>query len=364
MHRQTDTERRLRRLAQDLYGNNVDPFSQINHARYHCPNTLYHVVSKVFQGRFLLRPELRFRLRGLVLGVIGRAMHVYPDVKVFAKAFMSNHMHLMLQAPPEQFSRFVGFIKREISRRWGSIINWPGAMWEPYYSTALPSAESQLACYKYILSHGVKEGLVDKPQKWPGVHSARALAKGVTPKGRWLNATAYGVARNKEKVKRHPRPVNRRDYITEYSVKLSRLPQWEHLSPEQHQVKIQELLDTIVEEGRKKRRGRRPLGVQRIVSQSRHKRAEIPKPPWFTQRRRMVVWGGLHSPEARDYAERYWAFQIAFRQASDRLRSGELQVEFPIGAFRPGWQETTGASNVTVHPHFVGGPSRVRRSRA
>jgi hypothetical protein len=35
--------------------------------------------------------------------------------------------------------------------------------------------EAQRGRLKYILSHGVKEFLVEKVREWPGVHAARAL---------------------------------------------------------------------------------------------------------------------------------------------------------------------------------------------
>ncbi len=31
---------------------------------------------------------------------------------------------------------------------------------------------------KYLLSHGVKEGLVESPYDWPGVHAAHSLVSG------------------------------------------------------------------------------------------------------------------------------------------------------------------------------------------
>ncbi len=68
-------------------------------------------------------------------------------------------MHMMLQGPAHQVPAFVGFVKREISRRWGGKpwINWPGTMWHGYLATALPTVESQENCLAYILSQAVKE---------------------------------------------------------------------------------------------------------------------------------------------------------------------------------------------------------------
>jgi hypothetical protein len=41
-------------------------------------------------------------------------------------------------------------------------------MWQRRYeATALPSSSSQMKCLKYLLGHGVKEGLVESPLDWP-----------------------------------------------------------------------------------------------------------------------------------------------------------------------------------------------------
>ena len=62
---------------------------------------------------------------------------------------------------------FVGFIKKEISRRLGVRYRLPGTFWQSRFAaTALPTAESQLSCLKYLLSQGVKEDLVERPEHW------------------------------------------------------------------------------------------------------------------------------------------------------------------------------------------------------
>src|SRR2546428_76474 len=88
-----------------------------HHARFHDPHVVYHVISRTFQGALLLTPGPE--LNDLIAGVLARAQELYTSVRLFAYAFMSNHFHLMLQGPPAQIPAFVGFLKGEVSRRWG-----------------------------------------------------------------------------------------------------------------------------------------------------------------------------------------------------------------------------------------------------
>src|SRR4051812_26647398 len=127
----------------------------VRHARMITEHVPMHVISKIFQSRHLLRPGAE--LNSIIIGVMGRARVLFPHVKVFAAAFMSNHVHLLVQGPPTELPFFIGFIKREISRRWGkcSGVDWPGAMWHEYTASALPSPASQVNCLKYVLSQGV-----------------------------------------------------------------------------------------------------------------------------------------------------------------------------------------------------------------
>ena len=75
-----------------LYGDQAGLFVGRHHARFHTSDVPYHVISRVFQGRCLLVPSAP--LNRSIYGVLGRAQTLWPHVKLFAYAFMSNHMHL------------------------------------------------------------------------------------------------------------------------------------------------------------------------------------------------------------------------------------------------------------------------------
>jgi REP element-mobilizing transposase RayT len=318
-----------------LYGDEFELLAGGHHARYLRADVPFHVISRIFQGRHLLRPGRV--LNRIIAGVVGRAQTVYPTVDLFAYAFLSNHVHMMLRGPTRDVVCFIGFVKREISRRWGAYpgINWPGTMWHGYLATALPTADSQLTCFKYILSQGVKEGLVAKPQLWPGVHSAKQLLAGTPLAGEWFDATAYAVARDREARRLHPQPVSRSAFFKAYEIRLSPIAPWVGLSTEQYRERVRDVCDEIEAEGRIARRGRPPIGARTVQQVPLERRSALPALPWLSGRRRMICWADPRAPETREYVNRYWEFQRAFRAATLAFVGGDRNAEFPAGAFPP-----------------------------
>ncbi len=251
----------------------------------------------------------------------------------------------MLQGPPTQVPAFIGFIKREISRRWGHRpdVGWHGTMWHEYLATALPTPDSEVHCLKYVLSQGVKEGLVARPEDWPGVHCARSLATGAPLTGAWLNATDYGRAVDREARKVRPKPIAKEDFLTAYDVNFAPIPCWAHLDELARQGEVKRLIEEIVAEGEASRAGAPPLGERRIRGVSLEHRTSVPPPPWWTRRRRMLCWALPSAAATRCFLRAYWTFQARFREAAieDARQRGAV---YPEGAFIPGrWKTSTPA---------------------
>ena len=314
--------------------------TKVNSAGNHLPRFLpkdvpHHIVSRVFQGRFLLRPEKK--LNDIIAGVMAKAATLFQEVKVYAYAFLSNHAHLMLKGPAHQIAGFVGYIKREISRRWANDpkVNWPGTMWTKYIATALPTPESQIQCLKYILSHGVKEKIVAKPTLWPGVHAAKQLQNGTPLRGQWLNSTLWTKQRDAQNRKAPPKPGPKNHYYEDYILELTPIDPWSTLSKEEYKQKIEEMLKEIEDEGQKARGGKKPLGIKEVLNAPLNRKTELTKPPWLEIRERMICWANPDDEQTKLFVARYWEFQAEFCQASVQFRSGMLDVAFPKEAFRP-----------------------------
>ena len=185
--------------------------------------------------------------------------------------------------------------------------------------------EAQVGRLKYLLAHGVKEGLVARVEEWPGVCSAGALLHGKPLEGYWFDRTKEYAARNRGE------DFGAMKYATREELVLSPLPCWEHLPPEQYRDRVAGLIEQIEAEGRAEResKGVEPLGVEAILRQNpttrpnKTKKSPAPRVHAASKAARKV------------FREAYSAFVAAFREAAERLKAGDRSARFPAGSFPP-----------------------------
>ena len=111
-------------------------------------------------------------------------------------------------------------------------------------------------------------GLVERVLDWPGVHTARSILEDVPLKGYWFDRTQEYAARNRGE------EYGRLTYATEETFVLSRLPCWEHLSPEAYRKRVAELVEEIELDARVVRmeRGTSVLVFGAVLRQNPHTR--------------------------------------------------------------------------------------------
>ena len=147
--RWTDVGRRDRAL---------DIYTRARHARFLKRGCVYHVLSRTVGNMFLLRPDLEGELRAIIAGILAQARMRYPSIAIYAAVVLSNHMLIgVLEGDPRVAADFIGFFKREVTRRWCHHVNWSRSMWEGYRATAVITPEAQQIALRYLLQHGVKE---------------------------------------------------------------------------------------------------------------------------------------------------------------------------------------------------------------
>ena len=144
--------------------------------------------------------------------------------------------------------------------------------------------------------------------------------------GLWFDRTQEYAARNRGE------DFSRLKYASEESFELTPLPCWAHLSADTYRQQVAALVETIESEAAAElaKSGRVPFGVAGVLRQSpetrpvRSKKSPAPLYHAATRAVRKAFW------------ETYCLFVAAFRDASERLRTGDRMARFPLGSFPPG----------------------------
>jgi REP element-mobilizing transposase RayT len=286
---------------------------------------LVEVTCRAFQSRFLFRPGPI--LNGIILGALARAKSLYP-VRICAFAFLSGHFHLILEADDaRQLSRFMGHFNSKVAREIGRLTGWREKIFGRRYQAILISSEpeAQIARLRYVLSHGVKEGLVERLKDWPGVHCVEALTEGKVLEGWWFDRTKEYLAR------RRGEDFGPFQYATRETLELDPLPCWKHLPEEKRQHLAAALASEIEEEAadRRERTGVSPLGPAAILAQSPQSQ------PARTKRSPAPAVHAASVAVRRELRNAYCWFVASYRDAAEKLRAGKRDQPFPLGCFPP-----------------------------
>jgi REP element-mobilizing transposase RayT len=284
---------------------------------------MVEITLRTVHGRLLLRPSLR--LNDLAIGVIGRAQRKY-GIKIHALAVLSNHVHLALSPEsPQQLAAFMGYVAGNLAREVGKLHDWRDKVWARRYRAIVVSHEedAQVERLAYILGQGVKEGLVERPQHWPGVHCAAALLAGKHLEGTWIDRTALYEARHRGQ------QTTAAAFAESERVVFTPLPCWAHLEPDAYRERIADLIRKLVDEGRRQRDGRGVLGKRAILAQDPHHK------PLRSDRSAAPLVHAATLAVRVMLRTAYYEFVAAFREAAMNLRRGDRLVLFPAGAFPP-----------------------------
>jgi hypothetical protein len=265
----------------------------------------------------LLRPSRELKRR--IFGVLGRAAARY-EVGVCTFIYLSNHCHLLLRpASAAALAAFMTYLNSNIAREAGRLCRWREKFWGRRYR-AVPVSfepEAQIARLRYLLSQGCKEGLIARPQDWPGATSVHAQLGDGTLIGTWYDRTAEYWARKRGQ------EIEPGEFASTETLVLCPLPCWDQLSGEEVRAKVTEMVLEIVAETRQRLRqvNSRPLGVRRILRQD--PRSPAPRFHAATwQIRRMLEVG-------------YRAYRDAYRDAQRALRQHQVPVFFPRHGIPP-----------------------------
>ena len=290
--------------------------------RHYVQDGMYFVTARATQGRMLLRPSTQ--TNELIGGVLARAAQRFP-VEVHGFVFTSNHVHLLLRARDGCLSAFMQFLLGNIARKVGRLVSWRNSFWERRFS-AEPvldeiAAEDRL---RYILAHGVKEGLVRKVEQWPGISCVAQLLGARKRTFRWFHWARRWRGR---RIREDALGLFDDALAENVTLELKPLPAWSGLSDVERRHRAQALIDDI--EAKASEAFQAVIGAEKVSRQRpdhRPKRLErSPRPLCHAGTREgWLAWRDVHR-----------AFKSMYRQASERYRRGDGVAKFPELSFLP-----------------------------
>jgi len=285
------------------------------------PNLVYFVTNRTVQSRFLLTPN--GQLNNLVGGVLAKALSKY-QIELYAFVFTSNHFHLMLKTKEGELSRFMSFLQANIAKEVGRIHDWSGSVWQRRFSAEpILDDESIVDKLRYIISHGVKEGLVEKVADWPGLKSSTELCSNVVRLFPWIDRNAMAQAG------RHGKQVRECDFTHQHPLHLNTLPCWTSMGSKEIKKRVKKIILEVEQETKIQRGDKAVLGIQNVLFQHPHSR------PQQSKRSPRPLCHAASKALRNRYKVLYKRFVNWYKRASELFRQGELDVEFPPYAYRP-----------------------------
>lgn len=175
-----------------------EPIRRSPRRRYVLPGHWQHVSARTQQGRYAFEnfdPEFVARVRGHV-GIANARYGVQLAVFVL----MGNHFHALIQAKrSRRVSLWCQYVKSNLARLTHEFHGTTGTVWDgPYRHANLLTEYAELANFRYICAHSIKEGLTNHPGAWPGPNCIDALLNGTPIEGIWLDRDGWRAARKRD----------------------------------------------------------------------------------------------------------------------------------------------------------------------
>ncbi len=275
------------------------------------PGAFYLITRCCTQREFLLRPSATTnRIVSFCLALAARA----TGVQLHVVCVMSNHWHAVLSDPMARLPEFMERAHRLIAKALNAVLHRRENFWSSEKASVVELASDQAVLDKmaYVIANPVRAGLVDAPDKWPGV-----ITLGLAQKSR--------IERPHEFFDPHgdlPHAADLEFKRPAIFGSLSNVELGEHLN------------DAVLEIVRKTRQrfreeGRSFAGAKAVEQQSPHTKPSTPRTPRTLSPR-------VAAPESTLRARAIKAikdFVRAYRDAWLSWRSGERNQWFPCGTY-------------------------------
>ena len=120
---------------------------------------------------------------------------------------------------------------------------WQDWFWQKRYSIEEVLDEEGLTdIFKYITQNSVKEGLVEHPSQWAGLHGYHQLVEDREVSGPWVNRSDLYIARKRDK------SLQESEFTSIFPVLLSPPPMWAEMSDSRYREHCEELCQEALPE--------------------------------------------------------------------------------------------------------------------
>ena len=275
---------------------------------------IYRLITiRTGEARLWITPNSK--VRRLIGGILARYQEIF-QVIIYDFIFLGNHYHLLIKAPLGNADEFCENVNREIARRLNFLHHREGKLWSRRYDDQEVLTEDDLLeAFLYISTNPTRHGLIEDPAEWTGLSAYQQVIDGEDRR-----YSFYHYSAEEEEAK-----------VTTHTLKVSPLPQHEHLSQKERAKLIKGLLAERATElvAERKEKGLGFLGLAGIRLQATGETprsvARSPRPPCYT----------FDLELRREFRKQCRYRRQRYDQASRYYRLGEQNVEFPAFTFKP-----------------------------
>lgn len=287
------------------------------------------------------RPEIPIAaftdsIPNIIGSCMARGIEKYK-VRLYGFVWMSNHGHLLLQAPKDKLDEFMAYLNGQIAVNVNRFLGREHQLWARRYSAAQVLDENaEIERLIYMLANPQNAGLVQSIDEWPGLSSAAFFFKKHKDPFLHFDRTAWH---------KNGHPPNIAPFLSTMKLEHALLPCLARLSPRAVKRKLRKLLErtaqtvSIINEKpatkseatesstlRPVRFRIRPvLPTERPISVRKPKLKRKQQPLCHTT-----------NPSLRDrYRDGYRTFRAIYADCSRAYRNGDVTIEFPPGSFAP-----------------------------
>ncbi len=293
--------------------------------RWHTAGTQHFITNRVFQRRFLMRPDAE--MNTLFLLWLAKALTRYPSIRCEGAATVSNHFHLIVTDLAGDLSEFMGYFQGNLAKAINRHRARDGAVFQRRFSAeTIVDTESAVAKMLYLVANPAAAGLVDTYTHWPGVIEWNITDQAQEKPIRWFNQARYeaaldaAIGTNKK--------IDREDYWVEETLVIHPLTGIDEIG-----LKGEDLVTKVREheqEIRRARGGRPPMGRAAVLAQAPNNK------PRNAKRSKRPLCHASTRQLWEAYRDAYRRFLNAFWEASHALRiNGDLTVPFPQSSYPP-----------------------------